>query len=226
MKRTFFILIAGILLIGCSPTKRIAYSTNDLSASQSSIPIQVDVRILEDIRTLNAENDILFTDKMQTKLNGKHTCINSEKGYKKDSVSFQVTQMIVNHFNQLALFSGTTFNNPASDYYLVGKLSSFYGEQLFSTASAVGAQFGLLGAIATSGVKTEGTIKIEIKNLKLFRKDGSLVKDLGDFSRIYEEKFPADAYCWCIYDNINLKLKDFNSDLAEKLILELSDVEF
>lgn len=226
MKRTFFILIAEILLIGCNPTKRIAYNTNDLSTSKTLIPKQVDVRILEDVRALNAENDILFTDKMQTKLNGKLSCINSEKGYKKDSVNSQVTQMIVKHFNQLALFSRTTFNNLASDYYLSGKLSSFYGEQLFSSASMVGAQFGLLGAIATSGIKTEGTIKIEIKNLKLFRKDGSLVKDLGDFSRVYEEKFPADAYCWCIYDNINLKLKEFNSDLADKLLLELSDVEF
>lgn len=87
MKRTFFILIAEILLIGCNPTKRIAYNTNDLSTSKTLIPKQVDVRILEDVRALNAENDILFTDKMQTKLNGKLSCINSEKGYKKDSVN-------------------------------------------------------------------------------------------------------------------------------------------
>lgn len=226
MRQTFLILLLGIFLVGCSTARKITYNTQDLQTSRSSVPILVDVRILEDARMQNAENDILFVGDMQARVNGKTLCINSENRYKKDSVSSQVAQMIAKHFSQLNLFSQTTFNNPASDYYLTGKLSSFYGEQLFSAAALVGAQFGLLGALATAGAKTEGTIKIEIKNLKLFKKDGTLVKSLGDFSRVYEDKFPADAYCWCIYDNINLKLKEYNSELAEKLLLELSGVDF
>jgi hypothetical protein len=109
---------------------------------------------------------------------------------------------------------------------LTGKINSLYGEQGFSTAAAVGAQFGLLGALATAGAKTKGKILIDISDIKLFKKDGTLVKDLGSFYKEYNEDFSADAYCWCMYANINEKLKDFNSHLVEKLRSDLSGVQF
>ena len=112
-----------------------------------------------------------------------------------------------------------------SDYYLTGTLNSFYAEQEFSAGAAVGASFGLLGAIATAGIKTPGKIIIDISDLKLYKKDGTLVKDFGNFYKEYEGDFKADASCWCAYWNANLMLKDFNTYLIEKIRTDMTGVE-
>jgi len=39
-------------------------------------------------------------------------------------------------------------------------------------------------------------------------------------------KFEASADCWCIYGNMNSKLRDFNTQLIEKIRKELLDVTF
>jgi hypothetical protein len=132
---------------------------------------------------------------------------------------------MVDHFNKVGLFEAAYYgqsNN--SNYYLTGNLNSFYGEQLFSTGAAVGAQFGLIGALATAGIKTPGRIVIEISDLKLFKNDGSLVKDFGNFYKEYDDEYKADAACWCIYANVNAMLKDFNAHLIEKIRSDMKSV--
>ena len=150
-----------------------------------------------------------------------------KNNYKKDSVSAQMTRIMVEHFNRAKLFILSFCNDSSvSGYYLTGSINYFYGEQGYSTAAAVGAQFGLIGALATKGAKTPGKIIIDISDIKLFKKDGTLVKDLGDFYKEYKEDLSADAYCWCIYNNINEKLKDYNTHLIEKIRTDLADVKF
>jgi lipid II:glycine glycyltransferase (peptidoglycan interpeptide bridge formation enzyme) len=61
--------------------------------------------------------------------------------------------------------------------------------------------------------------------LKLYRKDGTLVKDFGDFYKEYNDDFKADGYCWCAYWNANEMLKDYISHLIEKIRNEMADIE-
>jgi len=161
----------------------------------------------------------------ETVINKKRMCINSEKHYNKEAVVSQMTRLMVKHINSAKLFTNASYNeNIDSVYYLTGTLNSFYGEQEFSVGAVVGAQFGLIGALATANLTTAGKIVIEISDLKLFRKDSILVKDFGNFYKEYNGDFKVDAYCWCIYGNINEKLKDFNTKLIEKLRTDLLNV--
>lgn len=225
MKRIFLLL--PLFFIGCTISQKITYNTEELSAPRSVelIPAMVNVKILKDNRTNIESNSLLFNNPRQIKLDGEMTCINSEKHYKKDTVANMITKMMVKHFNHARLFKMSYYNdNRYNDYYLTGKLNQFYGQQKFSTAAAVGAQFGLMGALATAGVKTPGKMVIEISDLKLYKKDGTLVKDFGSFYKEYEGEYKADAACWCIYWNMNEKLKDFNTHMIKKIRADMSDV--
>jgi len=227
MKKIFFLL--PLILMGCTISQKITYQTDDLSVPTSvkPIPIMVEVRILVDNRLQVQDNKVLFSDPRNTNINGKASCINSEKHYKKDTVAREITKLIAEHFNKLRVFSLTYYNqNSYCGYYLTGTLNSFYGEQAFSRGAMVGAQFGLIGALATAGIKTHGKIVIEIADIKLYKKDGTLLKDFGNFYKEYNDDMSADAYCWCIYRNINEKLKDFNSHFAEKIRTDLAEIKF
>ena len=227
MKKLLFLL--PLFMIGCTVYQKVSYPMNDLSADQSvkPIPIMVEVRILTDHRSQISDNNILFSAPQKTVLGGKTVCINSEMHYKKDSVVSQITRMMADHFNKARLFNFAFYNQSNySEYYLTGTLNSFYGEQNFSSGALVGAQFGLIGALATAGIKTPGKVTIEVADLKLYKKDGILIKDLGNFYKEYKDDYKADGYCWCMYLNINEKLKDFNSHLAEKIRTDLAEVKF
>lgn len=226
MKKLLWLL--PLFLFGCTVSQKIVYKTSDLSAPQTIKPIQalVEVRIFEDDREKIEENAILFNNPRQMKLNGKLTCINSEKHYKKDSVVNQIAKIMVDHFNEARLFSLSFYNqSEQSNYYLTGALNSFFSEQEFSKGAAVGASFGLIGALATAGIKTSGKVVIDISDLKLYKKDGTLIKDFGNFYKEYNDEFKADANCWCAYWSANEMLKDFNTRLIEKIRNDMVGVE-
>ena len=221
------LLLLPLFLIGCTVSQKIAYTTDDIAAPKTIklLPMKVEIRVLNDNRANINENSMLFTKSNQIKVDGKSYFVNSERNYKKDSVASQITRIMVEHFNKARLFDMTFYGQSNySDYYITGTLNSFYGEQKFSSAAAVGSQFGLIGALATAKVKTPGKIIIDISDLKLFKKDGTLVKDLGNFYKEYKDDFRADAYGISIFGNVNEKLKDFNSHLIEKIRADL--VEF
>jgi hypothetical protein len=225
MKKIIFLW--PLFLIGCTVSQKIVYKTDNITLDEpvKTIPAKVEVRILEDNRVNNEENGLLFENPRQIKRDKKTVCINSEKHYAKDTVVTQITKLMVEHFNQAKLFEHAYYNrNSQSDYYLTGTLERFYGEQQFSTGAAVGAQFGLIGALATAGIKTPGEIIIELSEIKLFKKDGTLVKDFGTFYKEYTDEFKADAACWCIYWNSNEMLKDFNTHLIEKIRNDMAEV--
>lgn len=222
-----FLFFVPLLLIGCTVSQKIVYMTDDLPApaNVTPIPAVVEVRILEDNRAGSPENAILFSSPRQVKLDGKQTCINSEKHYKKEPVVSQISNILVDHFNQVRLFDmATSEQNQLTNYYLSGTLNSFYAEQKFSTGAAIGASFGLVGALATSGIKTPGKIVIDISDLKLYRNDGTLVKDFGNFYKEFVDEFKADAHCWCAFWNANEKLKEFNTQLVEKIRSDMANV--
>jgi len=225
--KKIYLLIIPIILISCNTSRKIAYQTDGISAVSNTIPISVCIKELEDIRQLDSANLLLFEKERQIRHEKKSICINSEKHYKKETVALQITQQITNHFNQIKLFDEVIFNDESqADYYITGKLSHFYGMQNFSMKALVGSQFGLVGALMTSGVKTPAEIVIEIKDIALYDKGGNLVKEIGDYRKEYSEELHADGHCWCIYENINRKFKEFNDGLAEKINSELSGMNF
>ncbi|SHF99130.1 hypothetical protein SAMN05444274_11723 [Mariniphaga anaerophila] len=226
MKKILFLW--PLFLIGCTISQKIVYRTDDLATNQpmETIPAKVEVRILEDNRRNIEENNLLFDNPRQVRVDKKTMCINSEKHYAKDTVVTQITHLLVDHLNQERLFQKVFYNTSnESDYYLTGTLNSFFGEQEFSTGAAIGAGFGLIGALATSGIKTPGKIIIDISDLKLFKKDGTLVKDFGSFYKEYNDEYSADSACWCIYWNMNEMLKDFNTQLIEKIRNDLHNIK-
>ncbi|RCW32056.1 hypothetical protein [Marinilabilia salmonicolor] len=221
------LLFLPLFFIGCTISQKITYKTDDLAADKSvtPIPVVVDVRIFTDNRDSFEANSVLFSNPHQMRLDGKQMCINSEKHYKKDTVVNQFSRILVDHFNKARLFEMSLYDQSRfSDYYMTGTLNSFYAQQEYSTGAAVGASFGLVGALATSGIKTPGKIIIDVSDLKLFRKDGTLVKDFGSFYKEYVDEFKVDAYCWCAFWNANLMLKDFNTFLIEKIRNDMEGV--
>lgn len=216
-----------IALSSCTVNKTISYSIKDVPSNnkdQNLSRLILDVEEFADKRKDIKDNTILFNNPKQFKLDGQPVCINSEKHYKKSPVTRQITNMLVDHLNKRNSFKTVVMNKKdTADYYLSGSLTRFYGKQGYSTAASVGAAFGLIGALATAGTKTKGKIIIEITDLKIFDKNNRLVKDIGTITKEYEDVFPADAYCWSIFNMVNVKLKDYFSELIETIETELKN---
>lgn len=215
--KTKVILFAVItVLSGCTMNQRISYSTKDIQTikDQKLATLVIDIEEFTDYRKDYSDNQVLFTSSKNALIYGKNRCINSEKNYKKETVTLQLSKMLVEHLKIRNSFKKVVLNNKdTADYYIKGELRNFYGNQGYSTAAAVGAQFGLIGALATAKAKTEGKIIFEIYNLQIYDKNNQLIKTIGTFKREYVGDFPADAYCWCIFQNVNIKLKDYFTEL-------------
>jgi len=211
MKKGLYFIIV-VLFCGCVGNQKITYNIKDIPKKNITKlgALVLDVEIFEDLRKSNLEDSALFNLPRTTKILDEKVCINSEQHYRKQPVNYQVSQIVSVYFRQQGIYKDVTFENKVtSDYYLTAKLKRFSGNQGFSSKAAVGAYFGLIGALATANAKTKGKVEIELSDIKLFNKKGKLIKDLGRFKRTYEEDYPVDAYCWCIYANANEKLKAF-----------------
>jgi hypothetical protein len=219
LKSTIFIGLIT-LLSSCVINKPITYKTKDIqkNADQKLSEFILDVEVFSDKRKDSTSNQILFTNPKQCKIDGKQTCINSESHYKKSPATVQLTNMFVQHLKARTAFKNVYVNKKdTADFYISGNLTKLYGKQGFSTAAAVGAQFGLIGAVATAGAKTKGQIIFEITDLKIYNRKNEIIKNIGTYRKVYEDDFHADAYCWCIYDNINLKLKEYFTELITEV---------
>ena len=216
-----------LIMVSCKPAQKIAYNTDKLQAMNTgNINLSLSVQTFEDIRSQSEINATHFAAKQwQLKINGEKSCINSEVLYK-TPVTEQMTAIFVQHLAkkipQMRVFAN---QKEYADYYLEAKVKHLYGIQKFSSAAAVGAQFGLIGALATAGAKTHGTIIIELTDIKVFDKQNNLIATVGDFRKEYEGDFSADANCYCIYQNVNQKLFEFNDELINLLSLEFQNRE-
>lgn len=227
MRYLLTVLIVAMSLQSCYVNRDIVYDTSDLENEFLAIPILVDIRDFNDLRADDLRNLFHLEDGRTIRTSAGYMCINAEFHYRNKPVTSQLAEQLANHFNEVRLFRGATYGyGNLTDYYLTADLISFRGEQELSTAAVVGAQFGLVGALATSNVTTDGTVLIELANIILYEKSGELVADIGDLKRSYNGEWPADAYCWCIYHNINDQLKLFNIELIEKIYNKLKDIDF
>jgi hypothetical protein len=207
--------------------KWITYPVSSITPPEKTltIPIRVDVAILADNRMNIEQNKKLFTYPREVLINKKRYCINSEEHYRKEPVVNQITKLLVEHINKAKLFTNASYQKSSgNDFVLSGTLNSFYGEQEFSTNAVIGAKLGIVGVPATRD-ESSGKIVIEISELRLMKKDGSQVFHFENFRKEYTGDFLADPDCWCVYQNINEKLQDFNTQLIEKLRKDLSEAK-
>ena len=226
MRNLVFCFCIVTLMVSCKPTQTIVYSTDKLKTLELSnnVNLSFSVQTFEDIRSESEINETHFASKQwQAKINGQQSCINSEVLYK-IPVTEQMTAIFAQHLNKkMPQIRVSTNQKENSDYYLEAKLKHFYGIQKFSNAAAVGAQFGLIGALATASAKTQGTIIIELTDIKVLDKQDNLIASVGNFRKEYEGEFPANANCLCIYQNVNKKLSEFNDELIGLLSLEIQN---
>lgn len=225
----FRVLTFSILLIctyGCTTNIPIAYRL-DTQESQNIDHLQnvvLSVFEFEDVRRENRENTPHFTNSRNCFIDGKNMCINAEKHYHKLPPTRQFSVMLTKRFETDFSFHRVEYNrHDSAHYYIGGSLVQLNGRQEFSSAAAVGAQFGLIGALATSGATTSGRIVIEIDGLKVYDADYNVVKDFGNMHREYVDEFHADAYCWAIYHNVNNVLKEFHFELTEMVVEAIVD---
>jgi hypothetical protein len=218
MRRSIlFVGLSLVLLPACAlKNQRVRYDLKDVAES-SALTLKdrtLLVREFEDGRKEFSDNNLLFEKDHDARIEGNLTCINSDRQYAKP-VPVQLQQTVADHLAKRSAFKTvTTDSNQPADFVLVGKLDRLYGLQGYSMKSAIGSQFGLIGALLTMGAKTDGTIKIQLSNLKLLDSKGNLVKDLGTVEHSYEGSLPADGYCWNIYLNVNQQLKTTVDKLA------------
>jgi hypothetical protein len=233
MFRFQIVVVALILplLQGCA--QKVIYKLGDIASSpnQSLRGVSLSIEPIKDIRSSVPENTILFNKDREVKLEdpyhqdskfyGKHVYINSEQEYdvpNKTSISSQVQNIMVEHGNKRDAFRAVFANSKQNaDYYLTGELKRFYGLQKTSAGAKAGAVFGLVGALATANLKTEGEIWIAFSNVKIFAKDGRLIKDIGEVEEKYIGKLPVDAGGFSIFSNVNQRLKFVVGNLYDQV---------
>lgn len=238
MKNFLYVLSWGILLLSmgaCFPAQKIAYDTEKIPKHESFNPnVFLSVQTFNDVRNESEQNTVFLTATSQeAKLNGNRLCINVEKHYKKVApVAEQMAKMLAMHILKKECFSFAVANNrDVTNYYITADLVRFSGMQKYSNAAAVGAGFaggfgligGVVAGIATAGIKTKGTIVIELSDITIYNADGNQVAKIGNFRKEYDGNFPVSSDCTCIYQNVNQKLREFNEDLAQIIWEELKD---
>lgn len=224
--------VISILIAGCTATREITYSLKSIdpvSSTDSTYAVTRSLRLcvepFEDDRQTVAENGILFVRERETKLYDKDYCINAEEHYKQNTVPIQVATIMAGHFAKRGTFkSVSSGSKEQSEYSLTGRLRRLYGEQEFSSSARVGSLFGLIGALATAGATTNAKVIIEFTDLVVHRKSDGAEKRLEDVYESFSGELHADAYCWCIYENVNDQMRasvDKLAVLVENAVAEL-----
>lgn len=220
LKVPLLALVVLVLLNSCIPNYPIDYDVSDIKKLKDVKHNEIifDVEIFNDLRIQNDSNKVLFNSECLIEKDNDKYYINSQENYKNPPVGKQVAYMLAKHLKQRNLFKKVVLNKKdTADYYLTAELNSFYGKQKYSLTTAVNAQFGLIGALASIGDKSEGIIVIEISNINIHRKDGSNYKSLGSIKRTYKQEMYVSAYCDCIFYNVNQKLKEVFSEIINSI---------
>jgi hypothetical protein len=222
MRYSLIVLLAVLVCagFGCS-YQHVRYKLDDIPSSSTTAlkNFTLGVEPLFDLREKTAEDSAVFEDRNRdTTIDGKHLCINAEKHYENGSVTNEISSVLVEHLKKKNLFKDVVLGTSTPfDYKLTGSVTRFYGQQEVSTSARIGSQFGLIGALMTSNAKTNGTIRVELTDIKITDKNGNVAKKLDTIREYYEGEMPADGYCWQIYWNTNERLKA----AIEKLALAL-----
>ncbi len=208
--KTLIPLFILLILTGCVPTKKISYDISTVESLQDSISINKTFSVFnfDDIREEVSDTEILFDSGNLYGSGSERICINAEKHYEEGKVSRQVSEMIYFHIRRTAVFDSMAMNSDKLNYALKGSIKRLYGEQKFSKRASAGAQFGLIGALATANIKSPGKMRITLTNLHLVDNETGNEIPLEDIDLQFEGEYRIDAKCWFIYDHVNERLKE------------------
>jgi len=224
MKANVKILILCVIAFftACNTSQQIVYDISKYQSVSESVNVSLSIQTFEDIRQELSDNLSQLYAKDVVIVTSEKYCINAEKIYK-IPVGQQLADMLGKYLNKKSYFANVLINqNEQTDYYVTAKVKRFIGYQKYSTAKTDATiLFGLIGALATMNLKTEGKIVIELSDICLYNKAGILIAEIGDFKKEYEGDFPIDSSCYCIYQNINQSLADFNEELGAILFQEI-----
>ncbi|MCQ2124032.1 MAG: hypothetical protein MJZ25_07590 [Fibrobacter sp.] len=207
------LVVLGFVLTGCGPTRRIIYDDSEILPMDQTLPYSINIDIMDDRSNGDSLSTLPLRLDREDVFDDTRRCLNAENEYA-DIVIEKINSSLVSHFKRARLFEDVGLDDDY-EFSLKGKLSTFFGYQDFSWGTAIAANFGLIGALFSSGNTTPGVITIEIKNLRIVDKERKVVKKYGDFKRVYSEEYPIDAYCWYIFSHVNDALKKFNEELTE-----------
>lgn len=218
--QSFAVILGFIVLTGCATNQKLSYKMDDIQPQQDSKlkNYVLDIQKFSDARESIEENRILFSQPRQIKLDETSSCINSEEHYEKGTVTTQLATTISEHLSKKGIFKSVTADKKeTADFYVTGTIRRIFSRQEFSTTSAVGAQFGLIGALLTMNATTPGTIEIEFSDIEILDKHRRSVGKIDNLKESFREEFPADAYCWSAYWNLNNKLKGVVDQLSNRI---------
>lgn len=218
MNKFIVYIIVFFLCISCTVQKTIYYDTQSIPQNFEKPAVKKSICILtfNDIRKEVAGNDLYLQKPKEIFENKQSFCINSEEHYKKNPLGVQMAWMLAKHMIQRGTFKSVVVDNKDSaDYVIECNLARITGKQhlpqVVRNAPTVG---GVIGGVIVMGVKSKAFVSIAITDVKIYDKSGKLVVDMGSFSKDYEEELHPDAGCWCSYDNVKNKLKNFYSEFV------------
>ncbi|MEW5754946.1 MAG: hypothetical protein AB1810_01450 [Pseudomonadota bacterium] len=224
MLKNIFVVISIMIVSGCSTMQPIKYSLDDVSVSSSQLSkVKVKVAPIADSRKSKDQNKVLFTsgNRMST-YKGRDVCLNSEEHYETDKVSSQITEMLIAHLIKKYPDVEIVKGNASPDFEITAEIGDFIAIQDRSMTAAVGAQFGLIGALLTANTTSSGGISISIDNVVIKSQSGEVVSSIGAISKQWKGEFNVDAYCSSPYWNINEKLKIVLEDLVNRVGEEIN----
>lgn len=221
-KGILLILTGLLVLTGCS--QQITYSLDGIPKAVNSTFTSntLGVEAFKDVRVKPSNKQALF-GKVQrvTQRGGKDWWFNDDREYKNQCVAPWITEMIVKHLNQSELFRSVTLKENATsdtDYILQGEIKKFEGYKEKSIGAEIGAQFGLIGAIATAGITNQYEATTVLNNVKLIRRDSQETIWQSVIEGKIEGEDYADAQGWSAYEKANLSLKDAVNQLIDELM--------
>jgi hypothetical protein len=171
MKRILCWLALPLLLVGCSHTVKYKLDESDRWTGPK-INAVVYVKPIVDQAPLT-------TNKVD-RVNKEVWRNNYRQGYDNTNLSAQVTAMISQHLAYSGLFKGVSSNEVNANYILSGTLSDFRthglanrtAEDIQTTTAGFGVLGAILGAVSTSGMKSEIKTSVALSDVQLADKSG------------------------------------------------------
>jgi hypothetical protein len=223
------LIVICLLVSACTVQKTVYYDTHTVpkNLNPPENKKSVSILIFNDIRNDVAGNEVYLQKPREIFENKKTYCINSEQHYKKIPLSTQMSMMLVDHLQKRETFSHVFLNKKDSaDFIIECNLARLTSKQLLpeairsgpAAAGAVGGAIGAgIGLAATSFIKSKYTVSIALTDVKVYDKNMNLLAELGSFANDYEEESNPDAACWCSYNNVKDKLKEFYTEFIVQL---------
>jgi hypothetical protein len=203
--------LCGVFFSGCAVNRPIEYSLSSIQKEETPRPFSLSVLPFSDSRRDDSASQILFSHGSDAEINGEPYCINSEKYYRKEPPSIQVSKLIAEHFAAKNAFKTVYYGkNDSADYVLSGNLKSLIGQQLQAPtgAEAVQSQWGMAGStLITSRSPVNGVYVIRFTDIQVSDKQGNVIKKFPDVILRDSSMEKVDDYCVSVYWNVNASLK-------------------